>query len=110
MHKVVADYISRCDTCQRAKSQIMSPAGLFLPLPVPEQLWEDVSMDFVDGLQKSGFCGVRLFILRINLRVFVDFCGVIVFFLDFCGVFLRDPQVFWIFVEFCWFLARPADF
>lgn len=54
IHRSVVEYISRCDTCQRAKSQTMSPAGLLQPLPVPEHLWEDISLDFVGGLPRSG--------------------------------------------------------
>lgn len=67
MHKMVADYVSRCDTCQREKSQTMSPAGLLQPLPVPDQLWEDVSMDFVDGLPKlDGYTTIMMVVDRLS--------------------------------------------
>jgi hypothetical protein len=41
----------RCITCRQAKSRVM-PHGLYTPLPVPKELWVDVSMNFILGLKK----------------------------------------------------------
>ena len=42
----------KCITCRQAKSNIKQH-GLYAPLPVPNQLWIDISMDFVLGLPRS---------------------------------------------------------
>ncbi|MFS7973284.1 putative nucleotidyltransferase, Ribonuclease H [Helianthus anomalus] len=44
--------IDRCGVCHMAKAQ-HSNAGLYTPLPVPEEPWEDVSLDFVVGLPRN---------------------------------------------------------
>jgi hypothetical protein len=52
MRRDVECYISRCSTCNKAKSRL-NPHGLYIPLPVPRAPWEDISMDFVLGLPRT---------------------------------------------------------
>ncbi|KAJ9567692.1 hypothetical protein OSB04_003658, partial [Centaurea solstitialis] len=47
----VTALIARCATCHQAKSQFHQ--GLYTPLPVPSQPWEDVSMDFIVALPRT---------------------------------------------------------
>jgi hypothetical protein len=46
-------FIKNCDVCQRHKADNTKPAGLLQPLPIPELVWSDISMDFIDGLPAS---------------------------------------------------------
>lgn len=39
--------------CQRNKVELMLSTGLLQPLPIPTTIWDEISMDFVDGLPKS---------------------------------------------------------
>jgi len=49
----VKDFIQKCDVCQRNKSDLAVYPGLLHPLSIPDVVWSQISMDFIDGLPKS---------------------------------------------------------
>ena len=44
--------MSACDICQRAKSDSITSTGLLQPLSISDQVWEDISIDFIEALSK----------------------------------------------------------
>ena len=64
MNNEVRQYVKSCDSCQRIKASQQAPAGLLQPLPIPQQPWEQVSMDFITQLPrtKAGFDAIVVFV------------------------------------------------
>lgn len=53
LSKQVQAYIRKCGVCQKCKYDTSASPGLLQPLPIPERIWTDISMDFIDGLPLS---------------------------------------------------------
>ncbi|XP_027083680.1 uncharacterized protein [Coffea arabica] len=74
MYKDVYDFVTACDTCQCHKSNLSTYPGLLQSLPVPEHIWSDISMDFIEGLPKSHGKQVILVVVD-RLSKYAHFCG-----------------------------------
>jgi len=52
MRRDIKEFVMQCEICQGNKTETLAPAGLLQPLPIPTQVWSDISMDFIGGLPK----------------------------------------------------------
>jgi hypothetical protein len=50
MKREIAEYVARCDSCQRIKAEHQRPAGLLKLLQIPQWKWDEIGMDFIVGL------------------------------------------------------------
>jgi Integrase core domain/Integrase zinc binding domain len=71
--KDVKLFVKRCRLCQQAKGTDNNK-GMYIPLPIPEGPWSDVSMDFVVGFPctKKGHDSIMVIIDRFSkMAVFI---------------------------------------
>ena len=64
MGPYIRRYVRNCDTCGRSKPWRDQKQGLLKPLPVPDRIWKEVSIDYITDLPKSFQCS--------NLMVVTD--------------------------------------
>ena len=72
MSKHVRQFIKKCIVCQSYKPDNAAYPGLLQPLPIPDQVWFDISMDFITGLPKSMEKDV-IFVVVDRLRKYAHF-------------------------------------
>ena len=68
MKRDISIYVSRCENCQRIKSDQQKTTGLLQPLEIPAWKWDQISMDFVGGLPRTrkGNEGIWVIIDRLT--------------------------------------------
>ena len=49
----IKHFIQCCTMCQQNKSDTAASPGLLQPLPIPENIWHHITMDFIEGLPRS---------------------------------------------------------
>lgn len=62
----IKQFIKECDICQKNKMVNLVPAGLLHPLPIPEQVWLVVSMDFIGLLKSNGKSVIMVVVDRLH--------------------------------------------
>nr|GEU38238.1 putative reverse transcriptase domain-containing protein [Tanacetum cinerariifolium] len=53
MKAIIAEYIGKCLTCSKVKSECQKPSGLLVQPEFPMWKWERITMDFVTKLSKT---------------------------------------------------------
>ena len=67
MKKDIKRHVSDCQVCQLNKTNSLAPAGLLQPLPIPENIWEDITMDFIEALPRSeGYDTIWVIVDRLS--------------------------------------------
>ncbi|GJY20149.1 putative reverse transcriptase domain-containing protein [Tanacetum coccineum] len=50
----IATYVSKCLTCAKVKAEHQRPSGLLVQPELPQQKWDNITMDFITKLPKSS--------------------------------------------------------
>lgn len=53
LKQAMKDFVATCAICQQVKVEHVRQPGLLQPLPIADQAWKTVCMDFIEGLPKS---------------------------------------------------------
>ena len=70
MSRIIKKYVLSCPSCQLSKSSNQLPYGHLIPLEIPENRWDTVTMDFITGFQEtySGFDSILVVVDKLTRR------------------------------------------
>ncbi|KAH0611235.1 uncharacterized protein H6S33_011662 [Morchella sextelata] len=89
--ELIARYVRNCHTCQRSKPNTHGKLGVLRSLPIPEQPWQEVSMDFVTGLPESeGYDAIMVVVDRLTKMRHLLPCNTTVNSEDVAQLYLRN--------------------
>ncbi len=90
--KHVRDYVRTCDSCQRVKATNDKPAGLMVPLEVPQGRWTSISMDWITALPltNNGHDAILVFVDRFTKRAHFHPCKTTDTAVDTANAFLEN--------------------
>ena len=75
MQKDIQQYVAECNKFHRNKNENVLTPGLLHPLHIPNQKWEEISMDFIDGLSLSEGKD-KIFVVVDRLTKFAHFMAI----------------------------------
>jgi hypothetical protein len=65
--RYVASYVKGCDRCNRTKTFPAKLAGRLVPNPVPQDIWQIITVDLIEGLPESqGFDSIMVVVDRLS--------------------------------------------
>jgi hypothetical protein len=71
MESYINRYIGNCPKCKRSRSSRLKPAGLLRLLPIPQKLWQHVTMDFKSfNKDRHKYDAIFVVIDRLGKRTF----------------------------------------
>jgi Integrase zinc binding domain len=74
LKEFVHTFVQHCSNCQLNKGEHTVPAGLLQPLPIPNEAWSSVGLDFITGLPKSK--GLEVILVAVDrLTKYAHFIG-----------------------------------
>ena len=76
MKRDIAEFVSKCLTCQQVKIEHQRPSGLLQPLEIPTWNWDHICMDFVIGLPRTSRKNDAIWVIVDRLPRSAHFLGI----------------------------------